>query len=449
MNKKKIITLAVVILALVGVLILVMALPDTDEKNGGFGGDSQSDNLKRGELIYSAPSSSITNITVSYKGSFYSFQKNDGEWICPQKNGVSISGSRITRLITELSSLRYHDKLDTSSVAPSDCGITDASSCVTFTSELGEISLYLGNDVADSSLCYLMTSLSDDIYMTEKESVSLMFASFDEYRNDSFERINFENIVVISYKGDDTAFSLKKGEVDKENADYYEWEMTYPIAISARDEQVEALLINPIMNMKIDAYVSDSGNLSDYGIGKDKNFVTYTDASGRVQTIFFSSVTDNRHYLAIDGSNTIYQVSLSYVPFSNLSLIDIADRQLYLNKQANLSLVTIEGEGIGYNIVFNTDGTITINGKKIEKTNHIRNIFSYVCGLTADDISTEPMGKSEIKITYKLRDGKEAVLDFAAHGERYCKVSKDGKPMYLILKNKLTDLFGFLNGFKE
>ena len=449
MNKKKIITLAAVLLALVGVLILVMALPDTDEKNGGFGGHPEGDNSKLGELIYSAPSASITNITVSHNGSLYSFQKNDSEWICPEKSGVSISSSRITRLITELSSLRYHDKLDTSSVSPSDCGITDASSRVTFTSELGEITIFLGNDVANSELCYLMTSLSDDIYMTRKEGVSLMFATFDEYRNDSFERIDFENIVAISYKAGDIAFSLKKGETDQENADYYEWEMISPLALSARDSEVEALLIEPVTKMKINAYVSDNGNFSDYGIGRDKNFVTYTDASGRVQTIFFSSVTENRHYLAIDGSDTIYEVSPSYVPFSKLSLIDIADRQLYLNKQSNLSLVTIEGEGIGYSIEFGTDSTITIDGRKIENSNDIRNIFSYVCSLIADDISTEPMGRSEIKITYKLRDGKETVLDFSSHTERYYKVSKNGKPTYLILKNKLGDLFALLDGFKE
>ncbi len=449
MNKKKIVTLFAVLLALLGVLVLVMALPDADEKNGGFGGHPEGDNSKLGELIYSAPSSSINNITVSHNGSSYTLQKINDEWKCIEKNGVSISSSRITRLITYLSSLRYQGKLDTSSVTPSDCGITDASSCVTFTSELGKIGIYLGNDVANSKLCYLMTSLSDDIYMVEKESVSLMFATFDEYRNDSLERIDFENVVAISYRNGSTAFSLKKGEADKENADYYEWEITSPIALSARDEQVKALLIDPVTKMKIDAYVSDDGNFSDFGISRDKNYVTYTDASGRVQTVFFSSVTENKHYLAIDGSKTIYEVSPSFVPFANLDLIDVADRQLYLKKQANLDTVTIKSEDFNCKIVFANDGTITMDDKKIENAADKRNIFSYLCGLLADDISTRPLGKEKAKIAYRLKDGSEDVLVFSEYSERYCSVGKNGKPLYLIQKNKLDDLFDVLDEIKE
>ena len=53
MNKKKIITLAIVLIALVGVLVLVMALPDADEKNGTLQTDNGKDSIKLGEIIYS------------------------------------------------------------------------------------------------------------------------------------------------------------------------------------------------------------------------------------------------------------------------------------------------------------------------------------------------------------------------------------------------------------
>jgi len=445
MNKKKIITLAIVLVALVGVLVLVMALPDADEKNGGLQTDNGKDSIKLGELIYSVPSGSIDNITVSYGGTVYSFKKDGKDWICPEKNGIGISNSRITMLVTELCSLRYQDKLDISSVTPADCGITESSDFVSFTSENGDVRISLGADVADSSLCYLMTNLSDDIYMVENESVSLMFASFDEYRNDSFELIDFENITAIDYKSQDIAFSLKKGDSDRDNGDFYFWEMTSPLAMSARDEEVDKLLIKPITEMVISAYASDDGNFASFGIDGSA-FVSYTDSKGKVQTILLSPLTENKYYLAIEGKRTVYEVSPSCVPFAKLSLIDICDRQLYLNKQSNLDTVTIKGDGFDHSLKF-SDSDVFVDGKKLEDANDRRNAFSYVCGLMADDISTEPLGSEKVKITYRLKNGDEAVLIFADADERYYRVSKNGKPLYLIQKNKISTLLSVIEGF--
>ncbi len=446
MKKRKIISLMVLLLALLGVLVLVMALPDTGE-NGGFE-KQPSSSLNLSEPIYSAKRETIDNIKIFYNGSNYSFKRNGDEWFCPEKTGVGISNSRVVNLVTELGSLRYQEMLDTSTVTPTDCGITDSSNFVTFTSELGQISLYLGNDVPDSELCYLSTSLSDDIYMVEKERVSLMFASFDEYRSDNFERIDFENIVEIEYNGPDSSFSLIKGEIDKSVADYYAWEMAFPVKLSVRDIEVEERFIKPLGVMNVSAYPSDNGDFSNYGIEKSKNSVTYTDASGKVQTIYFSLLKDNRHYLSIDADKTIYEVLPSSVPFAGVDLIDICERQIYLNKQTNIDTVIIKGDGIDYSIVFG-DGSSFVNGKKLEKSSDIREVFSYICGLMADDISTKAIGKSEIKMTYNLKNGKEVVLDFASADERYYAVAKNGKPLYLIQKNKLKDLFDVLDGLKE
>ena len=446
MNKKKIITLSVVLLALVGVLALVMALPDADEQNGGFGGNPEVSDSGLGEPVYSVSSGSIDNINVSHDGFLYSFRKNGDGWICPQKEGVSISYSRITKLVTSLGSLRFKDKPD-ASVLPSDCGITEASDYVAFTSNAGDVKITLGSDVTSSSLCYLMTNLSDDIYMVEKDSVSYIFASFDEYRNASFERIDFENITAIDYSCGGIAFSLIKGETDKDNGDFYEWEMTSPLAMSARDEEIDKLLIKPITQMSIDAYASDDGNFASFGIDGTR-FVSYTDAEGEEQTVLFSPITENKYYLAIKGDKTVYEVSPSCVPFSALALIDIADRQLYLNKQNNIDTVTIDGNGYSHALVFNGN-EVKVNGKKLGDANDRRDAFSAVCGLMADDISTASLGEEEVKITYSLKDGSKTVLIFASADERYYRASKNGKPLYLIQKNKIDNMLGIIDGFKE
>ena len=445
MNKKKIIILASSLVVLLGVLALVMALPDSDDKPDNSGGTQTQDYNE--EAIYTVSVDSVTSVTISYSGELYTLTKTPDGWICADKSEVGVSQSRVTSLMTELCSVRYTDKLDTSKVTPADCGITDASDYVSFESELGTLVITRGNDVADSDLCYVMTSLSDDIYMVARERVSLMFAPFDEYRNDTIARIDFENITAIKYQSPQCSFSLTKGEYNLESGNYYAWKMTSPIAVLARDSEVDSKLISPIATMKVEDYVSDSGDFASYGLGDKSAHVTYTDAKGKTQTVYFSKPINNQYYISVDDSGSIYAVSPSAAPFASLNLIDIADRQLYLTKQSNLSAITIDGIKT-YKLKFDDDGSIAIDGKVSDSDSASREIFSNVCGPLADGISTAPMGAAVLTMRFELKDSSSVTLTFSGHDERYYAVAKDGKPLYTILKSKLDTMFGVLDKYK-
>ncbi|MBR2404364.1 MAG: DUF4340 domain-containing protein [Clostridia bacterium] len=446
MNKKKIVILAISLIVLLGVLALVMALPDSDEPSIDSG-NAQSQDYNE-EAIYKVSVDSVTSVTVSHSGELYTLTRTPDGWICAEKSEVGVSQSRVTRLMTELCSVRYTDKLDTTKVTPADCGITDASDYVSFESSLGTLVITRGNDVANSDLCYVMTSLSDDIYMVKRERVSLMFAPFGQYRNDTIARIDFENITAIKYQGPKCSFSLTKGEYNLDSGDYYAWKMTSPIAVFARDNEIESKLILPIASMDTDGYVNDNGDFASYGLGDKSAFVTYTDAKGKTQTVYFSKLLNNQYYISIDDGKSIYAVSPSAAPFATLNLIDIADRQLYLTKQSTLSTITIDGAK-KYKLEFRDDGTIAIDGKVSSSESASREIFSNVCGPLADDISTAPMGAIVLTMKFDLKDSTSVTLTFSDHDERYYAVARDGKPLYTILKSKLDTMFGVLDKYKD
>lgn len=447
MNKKKIIILSICLVFLLGVLALVMALPDSQtEQETTDTPDTSADYTE--ETIYTVSVDSVTSVSVFFSGEAYTLVKTSDGWICSEKPNVQVSQSRVTSLMSELCSLRYADKLDTAKVAPADCGITDTSDYVSFESDNGTITVYKGNNVTDSQLCYIMTSLSDDIYMVKQDRVSRMFVPFDEYRSDHIARIDFDNITAIDFKNSKCSFSIVKGEYNIDTGNYYAWKMTSPIAVLAKDSEIDSKLISPVSSISVDDYVNDNGDFANYGLGDKSNYITFTDVSGKTQTVYFSLLLNNKYYICVDDGMSIYEIAPSSAPFADLSLIDIADRQLYLTKQSNLASLTIDGSGKAYDIIFKDDGSITVNSKKNDSDSATREIFSAVCGPLADDISTDAMGAAVLTMKFELKDSSQVTLTFAEKNERYYSVAKDGKPLYSILKSKLDSMFATLDKYK-
>ena len=160
--------------------------------------------------------------------------------------------------------------------------------------------------------------------------------------------------------------------------------------------------------------------------------------------MYFSDRINNSYYICVDADASIYEISASSAPFASVSVIDICDRQIYLTKQANLKSVVISGTS-DYTIDFSNDAYVTVNGRKKDSETDMRNIFSSVCGLLADDISTAPMGDTVLTISYNKKDGTSTVVEFSEADDRYYYASKDGAPLYKILKSKIESVFKTLD----
>ena len=448
MNKKKIITLALCLVVLLGVLVFVMNIPEPSE-NGDTDSLTNSTEETIEEILFSFNTDSVTKIKVTSASVSYTISKTDNGWVCPEKENVVVSQSRMTSLMAELSSVKYADYISTADVNPADCGIDSNADTITFDGELGEVTLIKGNNVPDSELSYVMCSLYDNnIYMIKNESISRMFVSFDEYRSDNLALIDFENIVSIDFKNKNGAFSAVKGEYNLSTGNYYEWRLTSPVELFARDSEIASVLVEPVSKMAVDSYVSDNGNFADFGLAKKDCYVSFVDANGKKQTVYFSDMINNKYYIAINDSKSIYQVSPSSVPFAGISLIDIADRQLYLNMQSNISKVTVVGGGYDYTVDFGTDSTMTVNGNKVSETSDVREIFTSLCGPLADDIYTGATSAELFTMKFILKDSSEVVLSFSEADDRYYNVARNGKTLYRIMKSKIASMVEILDKHK-
>ena len=442
-NKKIIIPLTIVI-ALLAVLLVVL-MSGGSNTDDIISSSSEYDDYTV-NYIFDFNTDSVNKISVKTNDESFTFEKTNDKWQIQDNEVASISSASVNSLISSISSFPYEEIIDDGSVSAADCGIDENSPSVSFVSDIGEVTFSMGMITNDGKLCYIITSLSDTIYLADSETASKIFAPLKSYRNSAALNLDFDNISQIIYSGSEK-LTLKKGSTDKNNAQFNTWKIISPINISANDESVANKIIEPLKQIKISAFTSDRGDFENYGLGGKAYFVSLTDISGKNETLYFSKQTGGRYYISIGNEKTIYEVSLADAPYIALKTIDLADRNISLAKMNTIKNVTIKGAGLDYTVEF-SDKKGNINGNEISYDVLNQNIFPALCGLMADDIYTGNMTNTEITMTFTYKSSSPDTISFASHNERYYAVSKNGKVKYLILKNKITSLTKTLDQYK-
>lgn len=442
-NKKIIIPLTIVI-ALLAVLLVVL-MSGGSNNDDIISSSSEYDDYTV-NYIFDFNTDSVNKISVKTNDESFAFEKVNDKWKIQDNEVASISSASVNSLVSSISSFPYEEIIDDGSVSAADCGIDENSPSVSFVSDIGEVTFSMGMITNDGKLCYIITSLSDTIYLADSETASKIFAPLKSYRNSAALNLDFDNISQIIYSGSEK-LTLKKGSTDKNNAQFNTWKIISPINISANDESVANKIIEPLKQIKISAFASDRGDFENYGLGGKAYFVSLTDISGKNETLYFSRQTGGRYYISIGNEKTIYEVSLADAPYIALKTIDLADRNISLAKMNTIKNVTIKGEGLDYTVEF-SDKKGKINGSEISYDVLNQNIFPALCGLMADDIYTGNMTNTEITMTFTYKSSSPDTISFASHNERYYAVSKNGKVKYLILKNKITSLTKTLDQYK-
>ena len=453
MKKNKILIplIAVVVLALVLAIVelTVGKKEDTTADSSGeitVNSDAYSDdeNSNKYKLFNSdfaqteLESGTIDYIKINSSGEAYSFEKQDDVWYVEGNHSVSVSTASVNTLAASLSGVGYIEAFSDGSIAAADCGITFDSNYVTFKGNIGEITIYRGMDTPNKLQTYIMTNLSDTVYLSNANYIKNIFKPLSAYRHSASLNINFDNLSTITIKNGDT-ISLKKIETNADDLVFNSWRMTAPVEIGARDDQITALLIDPLKKIVANDCVSDNGDFKNYGLEAKDKYVNLTDTSGKSQTLYFSAQTDGQYYISIDENSSIYSVSYESAPYTELKIGDIFERNIHLVKMANISTVTLKGSGYDYKVEFGKkDGKV--NGTTVDSNTMNYQVFPAVCGILADDILTEAQGEAKVTLTFNYTNAKKDVITFADYDERYYSVSKNGTVKYKILKAKISEL---------
>lgn len=441
MGKKKIAVLALCVVVLLGVLLWVYLLDDKDTgKTDIAQNDTKSEKYSEKGTMIKTDSDMITEMNFCISGSEFTFLKTDSGWKCREYADIPISDAEVLSVSTSLSSVMYIDKIEANDATYADFGITDACDYVWFKSELGDTQIIRGAKAADSSMCYVKINTDSSVYLIRSEIADSIFKPFESYRNDSLQKIDFENIDNIELKTVDGEIKLHRDKQDKKNGIYNAWRMTKPIKVNAKDDAVSSKIINPISNMKPREYTSDSGDFDSYGFGAKDKYVTFTDSKGKKEAFYFGKTDGTVCYVCIDEFKNIYAVDADIYDIFDLGAIDICERYLSLNIRQNINNIKIKGNNMDYTVDFSDENSMKINGKKTDEDSAIREVYEHLCGMLADGVYTSSVSGEEFYVLYDLKNGDNIRLSFASFDERYYSVSKNGEPMFIVLKSKVKEM---------
>ncbi|MBR3933188.1 MAG: DUF4340 domain-containing protein [Clostridia bacterium] len=443
-NKKIIIPLAMVLV--LGILLAVVLLTGDKKQVETVQSDSAPVTEFESTYLFDFGSDTISYIRVNTGDETYAFSKRDDIWSLDGRSEVSISTGSVNSLASSITNVAYSEAVSDGSITKEDCGITDGSRFVTFISGDKKITLYTGINTTDGLWTYVMTDESDTVYLADIATVEALFKPVTEYRNSASLNLDFENISAITVKNG-TTLVFQKGEANADSAVYDQWRITSPVTISARDEQVKSLIIDPLKEIHITDFVSDLGDFENYGLGNKDKFITLTDASGKSQTVYFSENKDGNYYISVDDKKTVYSISYESAPYVNLETKEIFNRNIHLVKMADISNVTLKGDGYDYTVEFAENGG-KVNGKDVSFDAMNQSVFASVCGLFADDILLDASGEPVVTLTFNYQNGKNDVITFSDYNERYYSVAKNGETKYMILKAKISDLAKVLDECK-
>lgn len=435
-NKKILIPLIAVVV--LGILLAVVVLTVDKPKEDTVGSDASYAYEYEKNYLFDFSYDTISYIKVNNETETFAFVNEEQNWILENSPEVSISSASVLTLASSIVNIAYSEVIDDKSISKEDCGITDETPYVTFKCNDGEITVYRGINTADGMWAYVMTSVSDNVYLADIASVDEVFRPLAKYRNSASLNINFDSLNSIVYKAD-VQITFEKGEADAQNAIFNLWRMTSPVQMSARDDQITKLIIDPLKAIKITDYVSDKGDFANYGLGSKDRYIALSDDSGKIQTLYFSKEQDGKYYISVNDKNSIYSIDYDAAPYVELETKEIFDRNIHLVQMKDIKNVTLKGGEYDYIVEFGETGG-RINGKDVSADAMNQQIFPAVCGLFADDILLETTGEEKVNLTFEYKNSGKDVISFLEYNERYYAVAKNGSVKYMILKAKLDDL---------
>jgi len=451
MNKKKIIILSAVIVALLGILMWVMLLDSSEPDPGNadpWQNQTSEKNYEEAGSIYRCSIDSISRITVSLPSESFTFVKNNGTWTCDALPGNSFNSSRVSSFATNLGSLKYVEEFD-EDVTPEACGITEATPSVGFTSDIGEVTLRIAESFNDVNLCYVAASVSNRVYSVKAEAVERFLDPLNSYRSDSVPDVNADSVSEIVLSNAYGISHFQKGQLDRENAVFNEWRMLSPVEISASDSAIHEKLFDSVNNMKISGYASDNGDFEAFGLGAKDRYLSFKQPDGKTRTIYFGSQKDGMYYVSVDNSDSIYSVEASMLPFVEAKPIDLADRHIKLVMKDSLSAINVKSADAVYDVKVSPEkNKSSINGTVLDETEFSQNVFTAVCGLVADDLYTGNCTEGEITVTFTRTDGTSDRVEFSTLNDRYYAVSENGKSLFMIQKSRVEDMLRTLEQYK-
>lgn len=476
-NKKKLIIISSLLVAMVALIGLYVFLPSQDN-------DKESENDEKVKLG-SFEKMSVMGFTVtSDKFNYDLICKND-VWNIVGKENIKTNNEIIDKMLTEVESIEADQELGFNEDQAEDYGINNPTLVLKIKMKDNKETTFIFGDTIpaiggrygqvndDLTKLYALSDTFFDTFYVDEKTL---------YLKDQVPEIKADYITGVSYSGGKSVTPFVVHEVAKVDQieDYSTWNMTKPYK--------EELAVNPNKISEIqsnfstftlgDLVENDVKDIKKYGFSKDSqsikvdyfllkegakektrkdnngNDVTYVDEKDRDNKSFILYIgkakDDDNYYVRIGNSKNIYLMSKSeIIKLTEIDAFEYVDHCVYAVLATKLK---------GYEVKFlNTEMIVKretrdekniwdLNGTKIKEENEdeFLNPYSAMYLLEYSGVikpNVKPKNNKPVfSVVYHANEGDVKVNYLPYDGVNFYRVEKNGKQLFLVNKRSVDDL---------
>lgn len=451
MNKKTLIILSMVAVILIGVTIWVTGL-DTNTN------DITPEDETKSYTVSDISDKSLNEISVTLPDMSYTFKKGTSDmYTYTESPTAELNQPMINQLENFLKNVVAEEKATDNAFSLSDYGFDKPKSEVKISYDGGGITYKVGNLTQGSSY-FLNVDGSKEVYVINSAKALALMQPVSYFRNPALHSVDSQTLTVVEFDGPDGRITLKKGS---SSTGEELWDMTSPIRKSADTTNIESYISQYIPLITAKEFTEDNvSDLSKYGLGKGARTLYFEDGSGNFGHIYLGNTHSSGMYTYArkDGSNNVVSIETKNIEFTDMNMFTFVDSLVNLEVLADIEKIEFKKGDTTQIMNIKRHGDSRkeseinseyyINGVRVS-VNSFKKIYTDIIGLDIERLANGvKTGNPVYEITYFKGDGSEVNIQFVKHTERHYGAITDGECKYIVLKEKLDNIYTQLSSIK-
>lgn len=451
MNKKTLVILLFVAVILLGITIWVTNL-DPISDNG------TKENEVKTYTVTDISDKYLNEISVTLPDSSYTFRKNDSDmYSYVESPSAELNQSMINQLENFLKNVVAEEKATDDAFSLSDYGFDKPKSQVKITYNEGEITYRVGN-LTQGNGYFLNVDGSKEVFVIHSAKALALMQPVSYFRNQTLHYADSQLISQIEFDGPEGRIVLEK---TSSSTGEELWNMTSPIRKSADVTNINTYITQYLPLISAKEFVEDDvSDLSKYGLGNGARLLYFMDDGGNFGHIYIGDTHSAGIYTYArkSGSNNVVSIETKNIEFMDMNMFTFVDSLVNLEVLADVEKIEFKKDNsvMTMNIIRQGDSRketesnnqYYINGVQVS-VQSFKKIYTDIIALDIERLAGNiPQGKAVYEITYFKSDGSKPNIKFVKHTERHYGAFMNGECRYIVLKEKLDNIYSQLSSIK-
>lgn len=449
--KKRVIIIAALVIALLGVYFAVDKL--SVEKDD----DGQDEYTPRETIsIFKTEKDNIVSMTVSTPDHEYTFYKDEDIWKVRGAEHINLVNVRVDNLAYDFSSINadviiedtgdlslfgFDKPVGTPSIELSDGSV---------------VKFVIGSKIPTGTGYYFKTEDSDSVYTVYSSKIESFIAPLETYRNRTLATIDVANLTEIRIKRADANIVLRLKTEDEPSESGYNlnpWRMISPHSRDVNSYTFEKSILEKLTGFEVRQFIDDNPvSYQQYGLATPKYVIGFTEfEKPPVNFLLGNYADDDEIYVRLENENAVYTVNSSVFAYKDIEAISLVDTLAYIQMIDTVDSITLTAGSEKFILRLTRQGedtTYYINDLVADES-EFKKVYQEIIGLLIRDEITENVDAQPIfTAVFSFNDGRaDDVVEGFPYRDRYAAIRINGVSQYYVMRERVTGMIDKVREF--